>query len=240
MADITKNDLFRFVGTKERRYNDLIWFANCETKTRDPSRPFISKNTFLKYKKELETEGKLKKRLDENGHIVYYVPEDQYSELEALDQWSQLQSELDVLTPEEIKNVLRDFKRLSREKRIKELEETPLPANAVYEKLKDFGFTSDDYFPYINEGIILNVATGPIFDKFTADDVEIELIPEEKYTSGNIIRALKFSPWTLLSTKPINGYFIRGIYKELLRLYDKKFEDDVLFWYENYDQNSHE
>ena len=230
MVDITKDDLFRFVGTKERRYNDLIWFTNCETKTRDPCRPFISKNTFLKYKKELETEGKLKKKLDENGHIVYYIPEDHYAELEALEQWSQLQSELDILTPEEIINVLKDFKRLNREKRIKELEETPLPANAVYEKLKESSFTSEDYFPYINNGIIFNVATGSIFDRFTADDIEIELIPEEKYTSRNIIRALRFSPWTLLSTKPIKGYFIRGIYKELLRLYDKKFEDDMLFF----------
>jgi len=240
MADITKEDVFRFIGKKERRYNELIWFVNCETKMRDPSRPFISKNTFLKYKKELETEGKLKKRLDEYGNKVYYVPENYYSELEALEQWSQLQSELDVLTPEEVKNVLRDFKRLNREKRIKELEETPLPANAVFKKLRELGFTSDDLIPYTNEENRYNMARGPIFDKFTADDIEIELIPEEKYSTRNIVRAMKFSPWTLLSTIPIKSYYIRGIYKELLRLYDKKFEDDVLFWYENYNQNTHE
>lgn len=234
MPEISKDDLFVWIGREERREKDLLRFANSDVSNREYSRPFISKNTLHKYKIELMKEGKLKKGWNENGHVVYFIPEEYYSELEALKQRQQLRFELDLLTPKEIEEVLKELKILRREKRIKELEEMSLPANAVYDKLNDLGFTSDDLLPYLNDEIKYSIAIGSIYDRFTADDVEIELIPEEKYT-GESILILKFGPWVLLSTKPIKGYFIRVIYKELLRLYDEQFEDDLLQWKEKFD-----
>lgn len=83
------------------------------------------------------------------------------------------------------------------------------------------------------------------------DNIEIKLVPESEVEeviiggSDGKTRKLKVltpsqvqfkygSGWIILTDKPINGYFIIGAWKELLKLYMEHFEDEWLKWKEEF------
>jgi hypothetical protein len=241
MPDITKEDLFLFVGKKERRYRDLIWYGNCDPREekRDPTRPFISKNTLLHYKKELWNEGRLRKRLDIEGNKVYYVPPKFYPELEAIEQRKQFRSELDNLTPEEqietIKKLTRDLKRLKLEKRIMDLERLPLPIS-VLEKMfgKKNARTFENWYEYTKKTELPSELR----------EIEVKTVPqqefERKYRKGwlllkNDAKIVWNEKNEFREIKYEKKMVIIGIYEELLRLYEKQFNENLEMWKRTYD-----
>ena len=247
MPSITKEDLFLFIGERERRYKDLLWFANCDPEKRDLSRPFISKNTLLRFKKELEREGKLKKRIDENGNVVYYVPEEFRPELEAIREKRRLLSQLENMTPKEmaetIKRLRDELEFLKRKELAKELEEMPLPL-VVLEKMFgkekarslanwfEDGRTIEELPPYLRE-------------------IEVKEVPFEEY-----MREYAGLGWKLLEDKTRTiwkrlkdpstkighreGTVIIGAYKYVLKFYEEQFERNLLMWKEVFDLDEEE
>jgi len=239
MPDITKEDLFLFIGKKERRFKDLIWYGNCNKKERDKSRPFISRNTLLHYKKELQKEHRLEKKWDMDGNPVYYIPPKFYPEIEAMEQRRQFRSKLDNLTPEEqietIKRLTGDLKRLKLEKRIIDLERLPLPIS-VLEKMfgKKNARTFENWYEYTKKTELPSALL----------EIEVKTVPqqeyERKYRKGwlllkNDAKIVWNEKNEFKEIKYEKGMVIIGIYKELLRLYQKQLNENLEMWKRTYD-----
>lgn len=213
MPEITKEDLFLFVGKGEKRYKELIAFGGSR----------ISKNTLLKYKGELEREGKLKKKINKDGKIVYYVPEEYHRELEALERRRRLQSEVNGLIKnygeEVVKKLVEEVDHLKRELMIKELERRPLPRIVLEKMVGEEARSFKNMFELV--GTIEDLPP-------EMREVEVKTISEKEY-----IHSYRFHRgWKILKEDREKGLMIIGIYKELLRLYKENFEYDLLKWKE--------
>jgi hypothetical protein len=200
----------------------------------------------------------LKKKVLGHKNVRYYIPQEKREVVvREVKNYRKLE-EIKKLSPEEIERLDKELEHYKRLTRIDELEKLPLPLPAVIEKLCSMGFKIEDvqdkvctYYPeyYHPEPVDLNL----INVKFLSDDIEVKLIPQsevegwfdhsemddfEKMITLMIEVNKKFGgKWQLLTPDPVNGYYVIGAYKELLRLYAMESDYRLLKWKEKFNLN---
>ena len=104
LADIDETDVWMFIFKKrECRYTDLInYFV--------PKK--CAKQTLINYKKFLEKQGKVKKKISaKTNRPVYYVPEEWKQEIANVMEKEEFKQQIDKMSPQEIRLMREEFYR---------------------------------------------------------------------------------------------------------------------------------
>ena len=221
MGEIDPYDVWLFVGEKgEASYTDLIKeFVNSKK---------CSKQTLLNYKKTLEKEGKLKKRLSEKtGRPVYYVPLEFEKDIESLKIMRDFNRKLENMSPTEQGEYIRCLEKAVKLYRIehllKELSEAhAFPAKALCEKLLKMKVLKKDQIIETEKGHVDYMATldafgtgvnafnavGLFWEAVESENLEVKLVPSEimdKYFNDD---------------KPLTPHSCENILRRYLRIKD--------------------
>lgn len=195
MSNIGLEDIWLFIGERGNvSYTDLIReFVNSGK---------CSKQTLLNYKKALEKDGKIKKRLSEKtGRPVYYVPREFDKIIESLKIMRDFNCKLANMSPTEQGEYIRCLEKAVKLYRIKNLLEVlgglgqgpSFPAKALCEKLLKMQVLKKTQIIEIEKGRVDYMATldtfgtpvgvfisaGHFWDTMEPDNLEVKLVPSE-------------------------------------------------------------
>jgi len=244
LTHVNEEDVWVYISKKsEVSYTELVR-AFVDSKR-------CAKQTLINYKKYLEKEGKIEKRLSETtGRPVYYVPSEKKMEVKAIEGEKDFLDELHSLSPEQrvdhVENLRKDLTRYKRRVRIAELENEPLPLIAVAKKLRriqeKLGWkVIIDRAKVRPNPVRILIHTGQEAElAWTSrgaksekpSDIELKIVSLDEYTN-----TYAHNHWKLLfqwKMKHGRKAIIAAAYKELLRLDAEEIEDELESWKKEY------